>query len=225
MHLHLWIKIPFFLYIWNSTNQKIIFIRKPLFSPQICVSQQWSFSLRFVRVRCWMCFYVWVSACVKSVSCQRWKLSAGLWFPILSWRLSQFVRVRKGKNKTNQTNIKKTAREEESCPPPTTTKPPPRASVLSLIIVVFFLFAIRQRSAGSDLPVAIQPLLHHLGDEWVVAVAGAFLKSHQNAALCHTAVHPLPQQLLLLLFITHLMDKRNKCDYQKAPHYYSKFRI
>lgn len=87
--------------------------------------------------------------------------------------------------------------------------PPPRASVLSLIIIVFLLFTIRQRSTGSDLPVAIQPLLHHLGDERVVAVAGAFLKSHQNAALCHAAVHPLPQQLLLLLFITHLMDKRN----------------
>lgn len=132
----------------------------------------------------------------------------------------------KEKNKPNKYKGKKTARERRGggvLPPP--TRPPPCASVLSLIIIVFLLFTIRQRGAGSDLPVAVQPLLHHLGDEWVVAVAGAFLKSHQNAALCHTAVHPLSQQLLLLFFITHLMDNRNNYDNQKALHHYSKSRI
>lgn len=111
--------------------------------------------------------------------------------------------------KENKNKKRKTVREwrrEKSCSPQTTS--PSSASVLSLVVIVFLLFAIRQRGTGADLPVAIQPLLHHLGDKWVVAAAGAFLKSHQDPALRHTAVQPLSQQLLLLLFITHLKEKQ-----------------
>jgi len=79
-------------------------------------------------------------------------------------------------------------------------------SVPSLVIVVLLLLAVGQRGAGADLPVAVQPLLHHLGDERVAAAAGALLKRHQNPALRHAAVQPLAQQLLLLLLIPHLKE-------------------
>lgn len=87
-------------------------------------------------------------------------------------------------------------------PEPSADSPSPEMT--SLIIVFFFLFAVRQRGAGSDLPVAVQPLLHHLRDERVVAPSGAFLEGYQDAALRHAAVQPLPQQFLLLLFVPHL---------------------
>lgn len=205
---------PLHLKIKNKIK-KVICIRKPLFSLQICAVQQ-SVSLRFVRVKCWMCFKCMsrVPACarrvaVSSVRGGRW-VGEGLWFPVLSWRLSQFVRVRKGKRKRKKKiNCK---REEVGgvLPRPPPADHPPPASVLSLVVVVFLLLAVGQRGAGADLPVAVQPLLHHLGDKWVVAAAGAFLKSHQNPALRHAAVQPLPQQLLLLLFITHLKDRGGK---------------
>ncbi|TNN63328.1 hypothetical protein EYF80_026430 [Liparis tanakae] len=72
------------------------------------------------------------------------------------------------------------------------------------------------RGAGADLPVAVQPLLHHLGDERVAAAAGAFLERHQDAALRHAAVQPLPQQLLLLLLIPHLKEQGTQHGRQGA---------
>lgn len=210
MHLYLWIKIHFFpLHLKKKikgsfASVNLYFLPESvLCSSGVCQSQAClSKVLNVFKV------YVRVPACASVVavsSDRRCKVGGGLWFPVLSWRLSQFVRVRKGKQKQKR----KTAREwrrEKSCSPRTTS--PSSASVLSLVFIVFLLFAVRQRGTGADLPVAIQPLLHHLGDEWVVAAAGAFLKSHQDPALRHTAVQPLPQQLLLLLFITHLKEKQ-----------------
>lgn len=115
--------------------------------------------------------------------------------------------------KTKQKKKKNCKREEGGgvlpCPPPADLLPAP-ASVLSLVVIVLLLFAVGQGRAGADLPVAIQPLLHHLGDERMVAAAGAFLKSHQDSAIRHTAVQPLPQELLLLLFITHLKEREKQ---------------
>lgn len=74
----------------------------------------------------------------------------------------------------------------------------------SLIVVVLVLLAVRQGRAGPDLAVAVQPLLHHLGDQRVVAPAGALLHGHQDPSLGHAAVQPLPQQLLLLLLVAYL---------------------
>lgn len=78
------------------------------------------------------------------------------------------------------------------------------ASPHSLVFVLLFL-AVGQRGTGADLAVSVQPLLHHLGDQGVVAAAGAFLHGSQHASFCHTAVQPFPQQLLLLLLVSHLI--------------------
>lgn len=79
----------------------------------------------------------------------------------------------------------------------------------SLVVVVLVLLAVRQGRAGPDLAVAVQPLLHHLGDQRVVAPAGALLHGHQNPSLGHAAVQPLPQQLLLLLLVAYLWGTQN----------------
>lgn len=92
--------------------------------------------------------------------------------------------------------------------------PTPRAS--SLVVVVFLLLPVGQRGAGPDLPVAVQPLLHHLSDQRVVPAPRALLQGHEDAPVCHAAVQPLPQQLLLLLFITHFL-RREEVDVQQLP--------
>lgn len=74
---------------------------------------------------------------------------------------------------------------------------------VSLIFIVLLL-AVRKRGAGADLAVSVQPFLHHLGDQGVVTAAGALLHGDQEASVCHAAVQPLPQELLLLLVISHL---------------------
>lgn len=115
----------------------------------------------------------------------------------------------KNQNKTKQKKKKgkrKINREEGGVLPPPDPLPP-SASVQSLVIIVLLLLAVGQRGAGADLPVAVQPLLHHLSDERVVAAAGAFLQCHQNAAFCHAAVQPLSKELLLLLFVSHLKGR------------------
>ncbi|KAG9346079.1 hypothetical protein JZ751_007897 [Albula glossodonta] len=80
-------------------------------------------------------------------------------------------------------------------------RPVPLSSLVlsSLVLVILILLSVRQGCAGPDLPVAIQPLLHHLGDQGVVPPPGALLQCHQHPAVRHAAVQPLPQQLLLLL--------------------------
>lgn len=75
--------------------------------------------------------------------------------------------------------------------------------VCSLVLVLLFL-PIRQRGTGADLAVSVQPLLHHLGDQGVVAATGALLHGHQHASFSHAAVQPFPQQLLLLLLVSVL---------------------
>lgn len=144
------------------------------------------------------------------MSCQRWKVGWGLAVPPSSPEGFHSLSVSgKEKQKTKENCRRERERDGGSGGEvEATSRPPPLpTSVLSLIVVVFLLFAIRQRGTGADLPVAVQPLLHHLGDKRVVAAAGALLKSHQDSTLRHTAVQPLPQQLLLLLFITHLQDR------------------
>lgn len=79
----------------------------------------------------------------------------------------------------------------------------------SLIVVILVLLAVGQGRAGPDLAVAVEPLLHHLGDQRVVAAAGALLHGHQDPSLCHAAVQPLPQQLLLLLLVAYLWGTQN----------------
>lgn len=79
----------------------------------------------------------------------------------------------------------------------------------SLIVVILVLLAVGQGRAGPDLAVAVEPLLHHLGDQRVVAPAGALLHGHENSSLRHAAVQPLPQQLLLLLLVAYLWGTEN----------------
>lgn len=85
--------------------------------------------------------------------------------------------------------------------------------LVSLVFVLLFL-AVGQRRAGADLAVSIQPLFHHLGDQGVVAAAGALLHGGQHASLRHAAVQPFPQQLLLLLLVSHLRRGRREMHSQ-----------
>lgn len=84
----------------------------------------------------------------------------------------------------------------------------PWSSVLrfffSFIFIIFVFLSIRQGCTGPDLPVAVKPLLHHLRDQGVTPPPSALLHGHENAPLRHTAVQPLPEQLLLLLLVTQL---------------------
>lgn len=150
--------------------------------------------------------------CIRAAVCARGGRAGARGSLSSPEEFSQFVRVRKGENNNNKNpQIKQKLRERERGwgRSPAPRRQPPSASASSLlVVVVFLLLAVGQRGAGADLPVAVQPLLHHLGDERVVAAAGAFLESDQNATFCHTAVQPLPQELLLLLLITHLKDRR-----------------
>lgn len=72
----------------------------------------------------------------------------------------------------------------------------------SFIFILFIFLSIRKGSAGPDLPVAVQPLLHHLGHQRVAAPPRALLHGHQHTPLSHTAVQPLTEQALLLLLVT-----------------------
>lgn len=87
------------------------------------------------------------------------------------------------------------------------TKRPVFHPVCSLVLVLVLL-TIRQGGAGADLAVSVQPLLHHLGDQGVVAAAGALLHGHQHASFSHAAVQPFPQQLLLLLLVSILRSRQ-----------------
>lgn len=164
------------------------------------------------------------------VSPVRWRSGGGSWFPALSWRFFTVCPCQEkeggeyynnNNNKNPQLKEKLKERGRGRSPAPQQIASSTSASSL-LVVVVFLLLAVGQRGAGADLPVAVQPLLHHLSDERVVAAAGAFLKRNQNAALCHAAVQPLPQELLLLLFITHLKDRRGQTwpsEGALSPHY------
>lgn len=198
----------FFLPLHLKLKSKIC-IRKSFFSP---LDSGWSEKS--------VCVYPSACVCQKSSSvfCQVevwWGLVVPC--PLLKIFHSLSVSGKGGGGILQQQQQKsptqrKTKRErmgEESCPPADSQPPSTSASSL-LVVVVFLLLAVGQRGAGADLAVAVQPLLHHLSDERVVAAAGAFLKRNQNAALCHAAVQPLPQELLLLLFITHLKDRRGQ---------------
>ena len=78
----------------------------------------------------------------------------------------------------------------------------------SFIIITLVFLAIRKGSTRADLSVAIKPLLHHLGDQRMVAPARALLHGHQDPSFCHTAVQPLPKQLFLLFLVTYLQGER-----------------
>ncbi len=81
------------------------------------------------------------------------------------------------------------------------------ADCSSLVFVLLFLLSIGESWTSGELPVTVQPLLHHLSDKRVVPPPGALLHGHQNPALRNAAVHPLPQHPLLLLLRPHLTDQ------------------
>lgn len=72
----------------------------------------------------------------------------------------------------------------------------------SFIFIIFVFLSIRQGCTGPDLPVAVKPFLHHLRDQGVISPPRALLHGHENTPLGHTAVQPLPEQLLLLFLVT-----------------------
>lgn len=218
MHLHLWIKIqicfPLHLKIRNETSQRVICIRKPwILPPFLCRAAARSVTLRLVWSVLSVFFevFVRVPACARAVavSSDRRCQEGGCPRPLLKTFTVCPCRE-KGKQTTKKGKSCTRLEEGEGVRLPSHRRPPPpsSASVSSLVVVLLLLFAVGQRRAGADLPVAVQPLLHHLRDERVVAAAGALLKGHQDPTLRHAAVQPLPQQPLLLLLITHLERRR-----------------
>lgn len=94
-----------------------------------------------------------------------------------------------------------------------------RSVSCSLIFVLLFLLAIWEGRTGAQLPVAIQPLLHHLCDERMAPPPRALLQRHQDSTLRHATVQPLPQQTLLLILCSHLIDVQNNlATYQQMPY-------
>lgn len=102
----------------------------------------------------------------------------------------------------------KSWRAQYSHPEPTMSISKKHKFQLSSLIFIVVLLTVRERGAGVDLAVSVQPLLHHLGDQGVVTVAGALLHCDEEASIRHAAVQPLPQQLLLLLLVPHLLESK-----------------
>lgn len=196
-------QIRVFLYIWKIKGSlafvNLYFLcNSPVNSVSILSSSQ-----------CWT-YIVRVPACASIVAVSsdgggRWNVGRGLVVP--TPLLKNFTVCPCHERKKDKQKLSERGGRRRSAPP---HRLPPSSStpVLSLVVIVFLLFAVRQRCARPDLPVPVQPLLHHLRDEWVVAAARAFLKSHQDATVGHATVQPFAQQLLLLLFITHLKEKQ-----------------
>lgn len=65
--------------------------------------------------------------------------------------------------------------------------------LFSFIFIVVVFLSVGQGGTRPDLSVAVEPLLHHVRDQRVVAPPRALLQGHQHAALGHTAVQPLPE--------------------------------